>query len=101
VLIGFFNFAVQREYATDNPAERTAKAPTKSEVPGIVTVAEITRLLEAASQDMLPYLAIGAFAGLRYSTKAKSALLHISLQCSGCEAFFGHCLSQTYSARQS
>jgi integrase len=44
---------------------RTAKARTKSEVPGILTVAEIARLLEAASQDMLPYLAIGAFAGLR------------------------------------
>src|SRR5262249_3796842 len=33
--------------------------------PGILTVAETARLLEAASRDVLPYIAIGAFAGLR------------------------------------
>jgi len=51
VLIGFFNLALQPGYATDNPAERTAKARTKSEVPGIPTVTEIGRLLEAASKS--------------------------------------------------
>ena len=51
VLIGFFNLALQPGYATDNPAERTAKARTKSEVPGILTITEIGRLLEAASKS--------------------------------------------------
>jgi integrase len=60
-----FSFAVTRGYATDNPAKNTAKAKVVGEAPGILTVTETARLLETASPAMLPYLAIGAFAGLR------------------------------------
>jgi integrase len=34
-------------------------------VPGILVVTEAARLLEAATPDVLPYIAIGLFAGLR------------------------------------
>lgn len=65
VLIVMFNFAMQRGYATENPAGTTAKAKVVSEVPGILTVAETARLLESAEADVLPFLSIGCFAGLR------------------------------------
>jgi integrase len=60
-----FNFAVQRGYATDNPAEKTAKAKEPKADIGILTVTQAARLLESATPDILPYIAIGLFAGLR------------------------------------
>jgi len=60
-----FNFAVQRGYATDNPAEKTAKAKEPKTDIGILTVTGAARLLESATPDVLPYIAIGLFAGLR------------------------------------
>jgi integrase len=42
---------------------KTAKEP-KTDI-GILTVAQTARLLESSTSEMLPYLAIGAFAGLR------------------------------------
>lgn len=60
-----FNFAVQRGYATDNPAGKTAKAKEHGGEIGILTVTEAARLLESATPDVLSYIAIGLFAGLR------------------------------------
>ena len=60
-----FNFAIGRGYATSNPAEGAAKAKVVSEPPGILSVNEAARLLEAAAPNILPYIAIGLFAGLR------------------------------------
>jgi integrase len=60
-----FNFAVQRGYATSNPAEKTAKAKEPKADIGILSVNESARLLESATPDILPYIAIGLFAGLR------------------------------------
>jgi integrase len=42
-----------------------SEAKVVGEAPGILTLNETARLLEAASTGILPYLAIGAFAGLR------------------------------------
>jgi Site-specific recombinase XerD len=60
-----FNFALRNGYSASNPALGAAKAKVIGDAPGILTVAETARLLEAASSDVLPYIAIGAFAGLR------------------------------------
>ncbi len=60
-----FNFAIRNGYATVNPAAGAVKVKVISEAPGILTVTETARLLEAATPDILPYLAIGLFAGLR------------------------------------
>ncbi len=65
VVVVMFNFAVQRGYAVRNPAESTAKAKVIDETPGILTVEETARLLESAATEILPFLAIGCFAGLR------------------------------------
>lgn len=60
-----FNFAVRRGYATGNPAEGAAKAKVISKPRGILSVNEAARLLEASAPNVLPYIAIGLFAGLR------------------------------------
>ena len=65
VIVSAFNFAVQRGYAIDNPAAKTAKAREPKTKPGILTVEQASALLENASREVLPYFAIGLFAGLR------------------------------------
>src|SRR4029450_8894076 len=61
-----FTYAVKRGYAPTNPMVGIAK-PTADGKPEILTVEQTARLLESASPEILPYLAIGAFAGLRAS----------------------------------
>jgi integrase len=65
VLVMAFNFAIRSGYAVENPALGAAKAKVIGERPGILTVGQAARLLEAATPNFLPYLAIGMFAGLR------------------------------------
>jgi integrase len=65
VLIVAFNFARDRGYCLDNPAAKTAKAKVIEGTIGILTVDETIRLLEKADAEIIPYIAIGAFAGLR------------------------------------
>src|SRR5262249_822853 len=65
VILLAFNYAVDRGYATSNPAEKTAKAKERGGDIGILTVAQTARLLESATPEILPYIAIGLFAGLR------------------------------------
>jgi integrase len=61
-----FAYAVKRKYATDNPMKEIEK-PTGDSKPGILSVEQTARLLVSASPELLPYIAIGAFAGLRAS----------------------------------
>ena len=65
VVVLAFNFAVRAGYATANPAARAAKAKVVGQAPEILSVSEAASLLEAATSDVLPYIAIGLFAGLR------------------------------------
>jgi integrase len=66
-----FNFAVKRGYATSNPAAQTDKAREPKAKPGILKVDEVRALLENASSEILPYFAIGLFAGLRRAEIAR------------------------------
>jgi integrase len=61
-----FSYAVKRGYAPGNPMKEIDK-PGSDTKPGILTVEQTARLLESASSEILPYIAIGAFAGLRSS----------------------------------
>jgi integrase len=65
VLRTAFNFAKARGYCVGNPALLTAKAKEVEGTVGILTVAETARLLESADAELVPFIAIGAFAGLR------------------------------------
>ncbi len=64
-LVMLFSYAAKHGYTTSNPAAETEKANEIDAPPGILTVQQTARLLEAASPELLPYVAIGAFAGLR------------------------------------
>src|SRR6476620_11477859 len=58
ILIVAFNFARQRNYCTDNPARKTARAKAIQTPIGILTVDETARLLENAPTNVVPYVAI-------------------------------------------
>jgi integrase len=63
-----FNHAESRGILDFNPIRRTMKPKLVDKAPEIFTVDELRSLLEAASRaapDVVPMLAIGAFAGLR------------------------------------
>jgi integrase len=60
-----FSFALARNYCFENPVAKTARAKERGGNIGILTVAQAARLLENATPDVLPYFAIGLFAGLR------------------------------------
>jgi len=60
-----FNFARDRGYCVNNPVTKSAKAKVIESAAGILTVEEMSRLLENAPERLIPCLAIGAFAGLR------------------------------------
>ena len=70
LVITLFNFAKQRGYLPKNqPSEADAIAVAK-EPPaqiGIFTPEQMTALLEKAGPQIVPYLAIGGFAGLRHA----------------------------------
>jgi integrase len=63
-----FSYAAKRRVIDFNPVLHTAKPKLPENPPGIFTVDELRSLLEAASRvapDVVPMLAIGAFAGVR------------------------------------
>lgn len=61
----FFEFAVARGYAADNPVSGVERIKIRNGEVAIFTPEEMTRLLAAASPEFVPCLAIGGFAGLR------------------------------------
>jgi integrase len=60
-----FSFAKRRGYVTENPVADVERAKERETEIEILSVSELSRLLECASSEMLPFWAIGAFAGLR------------------------------------
>jgi integrase len=67
-----FGVAKKRKIVTANPISDTETPKKNSEPPEVFTVEELQALLEAAQRtqpDILPLVAIGAFAGLRSDVK--------------------------------
>ncbi len=63
-----FNYALKRGYCVKNPAADTEKVTIKRGLPVILTTQEATKLLRTAQNtapELVPYIAIGLFAGLR------------------------------------
>jgi len=65
VLSTLFSYAVARGYCVENPISKTAKAKVTDKPVEVLSPEQTRRLLESADSDMVPYIAIGAFAGLR------------------------------------
>lgn len=80
VLIVAFNFAVQHGYCVTNPAEASAKAKQIEAAPGILKPGELARLLECSDAALLPFVAIGAFAGLRRAELERLDWAEVDLQ---------------------
>jgi integrase len=62
-----FSFCGERNYCADNPASTATRAKEPSKEVEVLSVENARRLLAASSPEMLPYWAIGLFAGLRPS----------------------------------
>jgi integrase len=60
-----FNFALDRGYCVSNPAKSSAKAKEVEGTVGILSVEQTAALLEHSAAELIPFVAIGAFAGLR------------------------------------
>jgi len=83
VLIVAFNFAREHGYCVNNPAEKSAKAKEFETVVGILTVEQTAALLEHAVAAIIPYVAIGCFAGLRRAELERLDWQEIDLDESG------------------
>jgi integrase len=75
-----FSFARQNGYTVDNPAASTARAKEIESTVGILTPEQTALLLENAPAELLPFLAIGAFAGLRRAEIERLDWREIDLQ---------------------
>lgn len=60
-----FSFCEKRGYCATNEAKKTERAKDVDKPPGILKPAQAASLLAACGDDVLPYVAIGLFAGLR------------------------------------
>lgn len=65
VLHTFFEFSLARQYVFDNPVEGIEQPLVRQGDKAIYTPAEMRGLIKASTEDFLPFLAIGGFAGLR------------------------------------
>ena len=64
LLVVLFNFAVDRKYVLQVPISKQSRVTIKRGKPGILTVEDCIRLLNACDDDILPSIALGMFAGL-------------------------------------
>ncbi len=67
-IISLFNFAVKRKYLPKDSLDEVKSVERPEQIPSeiqIFTVEEMSELLSAARYEMVPWLAIGAFSGLR------------------------------------
>jgi integrase len=64
-LSSLFSYGEKRSYLERNPVTSIDKIKVVDKAPEIFTPDQIQTLLEAAPADLLPILALGAFAGLR------------------------------------
>ena len=79
-LHNFFAFAVARGYASSNPATPSARPKVISEPPAILTPAQTRALLTACPSEIIPAVAIGAFAGLRHAEVTRLTWDKISVE---------------------
>ena len=66
-----YSFGRERRWVETNPMPEIPMAKVIDGEVGILTPEQIARLLESASEETLPYWAIGAFAGLRSAELAR------------------------------
>ena len=65
VLNGLFNYGLKLGYTQTNPVDGVERHSIKAVPPSILTPKHLEQLLLASDPLLVPYIAIGAFAGLR------------------------------------
>jgi integrase len=78
-----FSYALQRGMIKTNPIKLTASPRIVNNTPGILSVGDLTTLLNTASTvapDMIPAIAIGFFAGVREAEIRRMDWKEINLQ---------------------
>lgn len=65
ILHVLFSYAVNRRYCSENPVTKTSKAKVVATAIEVLTPEQTKKLLAVAAREIVPSLAIGAFAGLR------------------------------------
>ena len=75
-----YSFAKRRGYVTENPVADVERAKEPETEVEILSVSETARLLEGADSAMLPFWAIGAFAGLRRAETERLAWSEIDFE---------------------
>jgi integrase len=68
ILVGIFNYAIKRKCRIDNPAAPVDTANEQKRKPHILTTDEVERMLryaEKAHPQMVPYLTLCTYAGIR------------------------------------
>jgi integrase len=94
-LSNFFSFATRRGYCASNPLVRLEKVTLDDLPPGILKVEQVIKTLNVASSFdegvLLPYVAIGLFAGLRADEFEKLdwnevSLAHRTIEVKGAKA---------------
>lgn len=76
----FFKFCKGRGWVQSNPITDVPQAKVTAGTPGILTPEQIARLLETASEETLPFFALGAFAGLRSAEIERLEWRHIRFE---------------------
>ncbi len=71
VIHNFFSFCAARGYCTGNPVTQASKVKVPPKEIGILSPGEAQALLSGCPKEILPAVAIGAFAGLRASEIAR------------------------------
>ncbi len=76
-LSSIWKYAVDNDFVERNPMEGIPRRKLKTTAVSILSIAQVTKILETASQhdpEMVPYFAIGIFAGLRPNSELEKLL---------------------------
>jgi integrase len=71
ILGGLFNYGRKRDLCAENPIEKLDRQKLRPREVEIYTPAEVAALLSAADRDLIPWLCVCMFAGLRASEGRK------------------------------
>ena len=83
ILCSLFSYALSRGYVQSHPVMAIEKAKVVGDAPGIFAPDELDKLLQAACQhvpDVLGFLAIGAFTGLRMAEIGRLSWSDVDLE---------------------
>jgi len=80
LLHSLFEFGVRRKFCPENPVKAVERMTVKAEEVGILTPAQLRKLLDVSCDDVRATIALGAFAGIRPEEIARLTWEEISLE---------------------